>query len=237
MRNHRLPLAFGLLFLAAGCVADAQNVLPPAAPDVQTNEQKAVAAIKKAWGKVDIRQGESHLSPSRVDFHNVRVAGETLDLLGALPNLHESEPLQHRPRRRRPGPPQDALAGLQTLNLCATHVTDAGLASLRNLPNLHALYLNDTQITDAGLQRSPACPSSRNWTCWARASPTTGWRTCKPCTVFRTCRSAAARSPTAAWRNLAGLHGLKELHLSRTGVTEAGIQDLQKALPQLRIIR
>ena len=33
-----------------------------------------------------------------------------------------------------------------------TSVTDAGLAHLKNLTSLYSLYINDTQITDAGLE-------------------------------------------------------------------------------------
>ena len=79
MWNHRSPLACGLLFLVAGCVADAQNVLPPAAPEAKTNEQKAVAAIKKAWGKVEFDKGNPSAAVSVV---NPRFRSTTLTAIG-----------------------------------------------------------------------------------------------------------------------------------------------------------
>ena len=45
------------------------------------------------------------------------------------------------------------LAGLETLRLASTQVTDAGLVHLKGLTSLAHLNLTGTQITDAGLAK------------------------------------------------------------------------------------
>ncbi len=167
MRNHQLLLAFGLLSAAAGCVADAQSVLPPTA-NARTPEQRAVGAIKKAWGKVGVDKANPSQPVVSVDFHGVRVTGDNLDLLAALPNLREvnlyntglsDDSLDHL----------KTLAGLQTLNLCATRVTDAGLATLPRFPSCTRSTSTTTPSPTPAWPRSGRCPRSRIWTWWARA--------------------------------------------------------------------
>jgi len=51
---------------------------------------------------------------------------------------------------------QKGAANLRTLNLCATRVTDAGLAHLIVLRNLRSLDLSRTKVTDAGLKHLKA---------------------------------------------------------------------------------
>ena len=46
-----------------------------------------------------------------------------------------------------------ALANLEYLNLYGTKVSDAGLDPLKNLKKLKKLYLWQTQVTEAGVQK------------------------------------------------------------------------------------
>jgi hypothetical protein len=78
---------------------------------------------------------------------------------------------------------------LQKLWLDFTQVTDAGLVHLQGLTNLSTLTLNGTQVTDAGLV------------------------------------------------HLKGLTNLSDLWLNGTQVTDAGVDELKRSLPSLRISR
>jgi len=49
------------------------------------------------------------------------------------------------------------LAGLQSLNLSRTSITDAGLVNLRRLKPLLLLRLHGTAVTDAGVKALQAC--------------------------------------------------------------------------------
>jgi hypothetical protein len=75
------------------------------------------------------------------------------------------------------------LPQLQSLNLRGTRVTDAGLVNLKGLTNLHELDLSETKVTDAGLA------------------------------------------------NLKGLSTLRELDLTDTRVSDEGVMMLKQALP------
>ena len=46
------------------------------------------------------------------------------------------------------------LRNLQSLDLCQTGVTDAGLQRLGGLKNLHSLNLKDTKVAGTGLKHS-----------------------------------------------------------------------------------
>jgi len=81
------------------------------------------------------------------------------------------------------------LKGLQSLNLIGTKVTDAGLKELKEIKRLQNLDLTGTKVTDAGL------------------------------------------------KELKELKGLEVLRLRATPVTDAGVKELQTALPKLFIIR
>jgi uncharacterized protein (DUF2384 family) len=81
------------------------------------------------------------------------------------------------------------LPSLGQLSLDNTQVTDAGLEQLKGLPSLRHLSLRNTQVSDAGLE------------------------------------------------HLKGLPNLQWLFLRSTQVTDAGVLDLKKALPKLRVNR
>jgi hypothetical protein len=82
-----------------------------------------------------------------------------------------------------------AFPELKALQLKSTKITDAGVAHLRSLPRLQVVALEEAAITDAGLA------------------------------------------------HLKALAELQELHLKGTKVTEAGIRELQKAQPKVKVER
>ncbi|MCS6850257.1 MAG: hypothetical protein NZ700_03690 [Gemmataceae bacterium] len=105
------------------------------------------------------------------------------------------------------------LKGLQSLDLLGTRVTDAGLKELAGL-KLKELYIPDQARTDLGLKHYLAAvePPTRLYL--------SSWRL-----------------TDAGLKELAGLKGLQSLDLSETPVTDAGVAELQKALPGCQIYR
>ena len=94
--------------------------------------------------------------------------------------------------------PLTALAGLQSLDLGRTQITDAGLAHLSALTGLQFLNLMDTQITDAGL---------------AHLSALTG---------LQELYLGGTQITDAGLAHLSALTGLQTLYLGGTQITDAG---------------
>ena len=111
--------------------------------------------------------------------------------------------LWHQGERRRAGPPE-ALAGLRSLNLGGTDVTDAGLAHLRGLEKLSSLDLRVTVVTDAGLARLASLKG------------------------LESLNLSATKVSDAGLAHLKGLATLHSLNLNGTGVTDAGLVHLTR---------
>lgn len=109
--------------------------------------------------------------------------------------------------------PLKDILGLMQLNLAGTKITDAGLASIKGLTNLTHLHLEHTQIGDAGLANLK------------------GLVNLEYLNLYDT------KVTDAGLENLTGLTRLKNLHLWQTKVTDAGVEKLQKALPNVNIVR
>ena len=94
-------------------------------------------------------------------------------------------------------------------------VTDAGLAHLKGLPQLQTLDLGlHAQVTDAGLKHL------------------------KGLTQLQTLKLDFCPQVTdAGLEHLKGLIQLKRLNLMGTKVTDAGVSELKKALPNVEIIK
>jgi internalin A len=105
------------------------------------------------------------------------------------------------------------LTNLSVLGVEGTRVTDAGLAALKGLTKLSDLHLGGTQITDAGLVHL------------------------KGLTKLSVLLVDGTRITDAGLVHLKGLTKLKRLALINTGVTDAGVKELERALPNVTIIR
>ena len=107
------------------------------------------------------------------------------------------------------------LKGLQRLVLDNTKVTDVGLKELAALKGLQTLDLNGCKgVTDAGLKELADLPGLEDLS-------------------LTFCEGVT----DAGLKELAGLKGLRKLYLFGTKVTDAGVADLQKALPDCKINR
>ena len=105
------------------------------------------------------------------------------------------------------------LTQLQTLDLNGTKVTDAGLMHLIGLPRLDFLSLANTAVSDAGLAQLNGLPR------------------------LQTLNLIGTQVTDAGLARLKELTKLQSLELHATKVTDAGVEDLQKALPNCKIIR
>ena len=105
------------------------------------------------------------------------------------------------------------LTQLQTLDLNGTKVTDAGLMHFIGLPRLDYLSLANTAVSDAGLAQLNGL------------------------TRLRILNLIGTQVTDAGLARLNGLTKLQMLELHATKVTDAGVEDLQKALPNCKIIR
>ncbi|HKB35053.1 MAG TPA: alpha/beta hydrolase fold domain-containing protein [Gemmataceae bacterium] len=106
---------------------------------------------------------------------------------------------------KRPGKP------VVGVNLEFTKVTDTGLKELKELKHLQTLNLDHTEVTDAGLTHLKGLPQ------------------------LRTLSLENAAITDAGLAHLKGLIDLEVLNLKGTKVTGAGVQDLQNALPRVKI--
>ena len=98
---------------------------------------------------------------------------------------------------------QGGLAGLQTLWLNDTKVTDAGLAHLQGLAGLQELRLERTQVTDAGLAHLAGLTELLNLLLAETQVTDAGLAHLRGLTVCETCTSVARRRRTrgcCVWR-------------------------------------
>ena len=98
------------------------------------------------------------------------------------------------------------------LDLGFTTITDAGLKELANFRQLTTLCLNQTKISDAGLKEIAVLNLTR-------------------------LEVQATQVTDTGLKELANMKTLRRLDLGRTKVTDQGVKDLQKALPNCKIVK
>jgi len=109
----------------------------------------------------------------------------------------------------------DIMPDVVCVNLFLTEATDADLAKLRehleNLPELQALGLHGTRITDVGLQHLENLKG------------------------LQYLELGDTEIGDAGLKHLMGMTNLEKLRLDDTQVSDDGIKELQQALPNCRI--
>jgi Leucine-rich repeat (LRR) protein len=107
------------------------------------------------------------------------------------------------------------LTNLQKLNLAGTPITDVGLVHLKGLINLQELILYETEVTDAGLVHL------------------------KGMTKLQELFLESTKITDSGLVHLKGLTSLVRLQLGTKNpkVTDAGVADLQKSLPNCKIYK
>jgi len=161
--------------------------------------------------------------------------------------------------RKRVG--DDFFADVGLLSLEKSRVTDAGLVDIRGLPNLEILSLNNTQVSSAGLMQLRGLTRLEALFLTYTPIADAGLEHLEGLVRLKTLSLADTQVTDAGLVHLKGLTQLETLHLSNTPVTDAGLvrlrqltnlqqlflngtqvtdkgcDELQKALPNLKIIR
>ncbi len=130
------------------------------------------------------------------------------------------------------------LKNLKQLNLAGCErVTDAGLASLKELTNLETLVIGFTKISDAGLTNLKDMTKLKDLTLNGLPLTEKGLAHLSGLAKLQwlDLRETGDGVNDAAILRLKGLASLRDLILYDTAVTKKGADELKKALPQLSI--
>jgi Leucine-rich repeat (LRR) protein len=132
-----------------------------------------------------------------------------------------------------------ALKNLELLYLGRTQVTDVGLKGLLELENLESLNLVGTPVTDEGLRNVGALQNLQSLhLSFCKRVTDAGVKELAGLKSLKTLFLPSCKQVTnVGLKELAGLRNLQSVYLSGTQATDAGIAELQKALPACRISR
>jgi Leucine Rich repeat len=192
-------------------------------------QHDAVAAVKNAGGSVfyDLESRNAGPNPYRNSWvpdwlggdqawiPKWMMSGAGIDYFGNVVEVNLIPSRTNDPMRADDGTLAlvARLERLQGLRLTSSAVTDAGMAYLSGLTNLRDLQAGRTQIGDSGLAHI------------------------KSLTSLRSLYIADTPVSDAGLAHLRGLTNLSTLYLSGTKVTDDGVLALERALPQLQILR
>ena len=180
------------------------------------DRERAVAAIQKLGGKVEVDATDSGRPAVKVSFRNTKITDEELSHLKVLTDLKE-------------------------LDLSHTDITNAGLRHVRGLTQLTKLDLSFNKVHDDGLAHLKDMAKLK-WLDLERGckEPKTfisdsGLKHLKGLSALEHLNLSWNEVTDGGLEHLKGLSNLKEVDLSDGKVTRAGVQDLQKALPKAKI--
>ncbi|MGO8688755.1 MAG: leucine-rich repeat domain-containing protein [Thermoguttaceae bacterium] len=130
-----------------------------------------------------------------------------------------------------------ALTQLRWLQLDGTQVSDAGLVHLKGFTQLQELFLGGTQVSDAGLENLRGLTKLQSLSLGLTQVSDAGLEHLKGLTQLQELSLGGTQVSNAGLVHLMGLTQLQTLYLGCTKVSDAGARDLQKALPNVRIMR
>jgi internalin A len=124
---------------------------------------------------------------------------------------------------------------LESLRLTGRKFTDAGFLRLKGLVNLKRLQLSDCRVTDAGLLALSDLTQLKSLI--LIRTHVRELAAIRHLTGLTELFLAGSPVTDAGLANLQGLTNLKQLNIMSTEVTNAGVKELQQALPSLTIAR
>ncbi len=239
MRTFVLSVALGLVPLTVGCLPDLFHlpVVPKDLPaDGKARRQKVIAAVKERGRTIAADPNSSDVLVMTADLHGFPSAGDILDALVPLTKLRVlslfNTAFTDTDLGRLQGSPE-----LSELNLNNNQITDAGLERLRSLPRLQQLSLNDTLITDNGVQTLGSIATLKELNLHHTRVTDAGLAHLRSLKYLEKLGIGGPTITDQGLANLKGMTSLRELFVVKSKITDAGVRDLQKALPNLRIIR
>jgi hypothetical protein len=189
------------------------------AADDAGDQQKAIDAIRKAGGTVQVDADEPGKPAVRVDLGGDKVSDADLAALESLPRLRR-------------------------LYLGGAHITDAGLDHIRRLTELQKLYLADTPVTDAGLPRLKDLCRLQVLDLSRTRVTDAGLAQLEDMPRLQVLDLSHTATTGAGLAHLKKLDGLKELYLlgdkaegDKGSEFEEKVLDFQKAQPQVKVVR
>jgi hypothetical protein len=212
-------------------------------------QREVVAAILKAHGAIRYDwQGASFASGEPAQPMATRWLTRTI----GQDYLH-SVVLVALPARRWMSPPNDGirpferadfvmaqlrgLTKLSALHLTGSDITDSGLSHLEGLTELSELHLGFTQATDSAIARVSGLAKLSDLNLRGTRITDAGLSHLTGLTKLSTLDLVGTRITDAGLAHLKSLSNLKTLEVRDTHITDAGARELQKALPNLKIIR
>lgn len=121
------------------------------------------------------------------------------------------------------------------LDLDSELVTNATLAELNGLRDLHVLHISNTSVTDDGLEALKELPDLRILTLHSAGISDNALRYLSESTALEELQVSDAAITDSGLEHLKRMHTLRRLYLDGNSVTDAGIQQLQNALPKCKI--
>jgi hypothetical protein len=125
---------------------------------------------------------------------------------------------------------------LSTLVLSDTPVTDEGMKDLARLTNLTSLNLNGTKVTDAGIQHL-APLKNLSWFGVPEQTTDAAMKDIAGHPELETLFLGGSKITDAGLKDLATLKKLKLLNVANTQVSDKGVAELKKALPDCNIMK
>ncbi|HTV46819.1 MAG TPA: sigma-70 family RNA polymerase sigma factor [Phycisphaerae bacterium] len=126
---------------------------------------------------------------------------------------------------------------LQMLVLGGTQITDSGLKELAGLTQLQMLFLDNTHVTDSGLRELAGLTQLIELSLQRTQVTDAGLKELAGLSKLQVLDLDMTSVTDSGLKELTGLTQLQELSLTDTKVTNTGVAELQKALPNLQIIR
>ena len=230
LRSRRLPpplVTIGLVGLAglvgplstSGCSGDAVQA-----------QQRLEAAID------EVRGGRS----SEIDVREMGpLPREAIAKIATVPglrslNLDRSQVDDLTLRQILGGQPL-----LRELSVSKTETTDGSLSEIAQLDQLEFLRLDQTLVTDAGLEALAADADSlsrlSNVSLWRTYVTDSGAAALGKLSSLRTLSLDETRVGDASLQTLAGVTTLRELRVGGTGVTPSGVASFRAKRPEVRL--
>ncbi|MHC4538349.1 MAG: ankyrin repeat domain-containing protein [Planctomycetota bacterium] len=129
----------------------------------------------------------------------------------------------------------DGLTSLRELRLQNTSITDAGLEHLKELTSLELLHIGNTQITDAGLAHIKDLTTLKTLCIHETLVTDSGLAHLKGLSSLTSLCLRNTKISDAGLVHLKDLTSLQSFNVSGTQVTEAAASDLRRTLPNYRM--